>query len=48
LNPLERAVFALTRKVVADKKARNAFILYTGALVSLSGQKSREVNGRFL
>lgn len=34
LNPLERAVFALTRKVVGDKRARNAFILYTGAIVS--------------
>lgn len=33
LNPLERAVFALTRTVVSNKKARSAFILYTGALV---------------
>lgn len=34
LNPLERGVFALTRAVVGNKRARTIFIAYSGALVS--------------
>jgi len=34
LNPLERAVFALTRAIIGNKRARSAFILYAGSLVS--------------
>ncbi|ORY33495.1 putative Golgi vesicle transport-related protein [Naematelia encephala] len=32
LNPLERAVFALTRAVIGNKRARSLFILYAGSL----------------
>ena len=34
LNPLERAVFALTRAVIGNKRARSLFILYAACLVS--------------
>lgn len=36
LNPLDRGVFALTRAVVGNRRARSAFIMYTAALVSAS------------
>ncbi|KAK1922128.1 CASP C terminal-domain-containing protein [Papiliotrema laurentii] len=32
LNPMERAVFALTRAIIGNKRARSAFILYAGSL----------------
>nr|ODN99957.1 homeobox protein cut-like [Cryptococcus depauperatus CBS 7855] len=32
LNPLERGVFSLTRAIVGNKRARNAFIVYAGSL----------------
>ncbi|KAK4689850.1 homeobox protein cut-like, partial [Tremellales sp. Uapishka_1] len=32
LNPLERAVFALTRAVIGNKRARSLFILYAASL----------------
>ena len=35
LNPLERAVFALTRAIIGTKRARSLFILYAASLVSL-------------
>jgi homeobox protein cut-like len=34
LNPLDRAVFALTRTVIGNKRARSFFILYAASLVS--------------
>lgn len=34
LNPLERAVFSLTRAVIGNKRSRSLFILYAGSLVS--------------
>ena len=34
LNPLERAVFALTRAIIGNKRARSLFILYAASLVS--------------
>lgn len=34
LNPLERGVFALTRAIIGNKRARSLFILYAGSLVS--------------
>lgn len=35
LNPLERAVFALTRAIIGNKRSRSLFILYAASLVSL-------------
>lgn len=34
LNPLERAVFALTRAIIGNKRSRSLFILYAACLVS--------------
>ncbi|ODO05678.1 hypothetical protein I350_04738 [Cryptococcus amylolentus CBS 6273] len=35
LNPLDKGVFALTRAIVGNKRARNLFILYAGSLHAL-------------
>jgi len=32
MNPVEKAVFSLTRAILGNKKARTAFILYACAL----------------
>lgn len=32
LNPLERAVFSLTRAIVGNKRARSFFILYAASI----------------
>ncbi|KAJ9115137.1 hypothetical protein QFC22_005467 [Naganishia vaughanmartiniae] len=44
LNPLERGVFALTRRVVGNKRARNAFILYTLVMSIADEFKSRTMH----
>lgn len=35
LNPLERGVFALTRAIIGNKRARSLFILYAASLHAL-------------
>lgn len=34
LNPLDRAVFALTRGIIGNRRARSLFIIYAATLVS--------------
>jgi homeobox protein cut-like len=45
LNPIERAVFALTRAIIGNKRARSFFIIYAASLVRsrvrLSGSADR-------
>jgi hypothetical protein len=39
LNPMDKAVFALTRAIIGNKRARSFFVIYTAGLVStLSSQ----------
>lgn len=34
LNPIDRAVFAMTRAVIGNKRARSVFVMYAAGLVS--------------